>query len=512
MQTDPFPDSFDRDHVLSKYPYLNTLTGRELARRIARANVKRRQFIRYCRDHTLHLGNTGTQANDGLTKIVSSKATTLPPAMDFNTLGTEEVDDDAESLMTASTTFDTHTKLRLPSLSSLSPEGEAFQCPVCSTLQQFEKDKAWRMHAYRDLRAYSCTIGGKECGSKMFEDRKSWFEHEIAEHRSYTTCTLCNKQLPGKDAAMRHIKASHGILLSEQLSALAVSGHTTPNRFKASDCPFCDWPLERRRRRVPTTSIYSGKIQDDAVSRAELKRHIAIHQEQLALFVLPLSDASVIEDTDSEGRDDREGDPSNALLGVEMPDEPDSLVRETNSYSPPPITDEGSHDYEPDYVTIGKRHRKPEHRTDDHHNTQDADDLPPQVNPSGQQRGRSMTGDVDGGDTGLESARRELERQLELARRQDDLERAQRELKELKLKAKIDAGEWRRHKSTKEEKELQAAKEELEEIRRTRRREDQEHRIKQKLELERLKEEEEALAERKRRDKVTRKSDEPGGS
>ncbi|KAK8102087.1 hypothetical protein PG984_015233 [Apiospora sp. TS-2023a] len=301
QRTDPFPVHFDYNHVTSKYPYMETDQGRQLAKRVAQANVQRRQFIQYCRDHLAHLSSletrpTGTTNDDGATERLSSKATTLPPAMGLSALSVEEVDDDFESLMTASTTFDADTKLRLPLLSSLAPDGEAFQCPICSTLKQFDREKAWKAHVYQDMKAYSCTFGDKDCASSMFGDRKSWFDHEITQHRSHFTCTLCNRPCKDKSATMTHISHSHGISLPEQLSMLADSGRTVPSHFEASDCPFCDWPLERRRRRAKVDSL---QFQVDTVSRAELKRHIAMHQEQLALFVAPLPDVSEGDDVHS---------------------------------------------------------------------------------------------------------------------------------------------------------------------------------------------------------------------
>ncbi|KAK8071330.1 hypothetical protein PG997_011533 [Apiospora hydei] len=298
QRIDPFPDHFDYGHVISKYPYMETDSGRQLAKRMAQANVKRRQFIQYCRDHTAHLSTETTPSNDGVTEQVSSKATTLPPAMDLNILATEEFDDDTESLMTTSTTFDIETKLRLPFLNTLSPHGETFQCPICHTLRQFEREKSWKRHAYQDLRAYICTIGGGDCASEMFGNRKSWFDHEITQHRSSFICTLCNRPCIDKSATVAHIKSFHGLHLPDHLSALVDSGRTVPTHFRASDCPFCDWPLERRIRRS-----VSSEVRDEKVSRAELKRHIAMHQEQLALFVLPLSDAVEDDEEDDEGDD-----------------------------------------------------------------------------------------------------------------------------------------------------------------------------------------------------------------
>lgn len=280
---------------------MRTEKGRELATRVAHANVQRRQFIQYCRDHVGNLSSTETRPSaandDGATERVSSKATTLPPEMSLATLSVAEFDDDNDSLMTASTTFDADTKLRLPLLSSLSPDGEAFQCPICFTIKQFDREKAWKAHAYQDLRAYSCTFGGKDCASSLFGNRKSWFDHEITQHRSQFTCTLCNKPCKDKGATVAHISHSHGIALPEQLSMLADSGRIVPTHFTASDCPFCDWSLERRRKR---SKVAARASEVETVSRAELKRHIAMHQEQLVLFVAPLPDASENEDVHSD--------------------------------------------------------------------------------------------------------------------------------------------------------------------------------------------------------------------
>lgn len=155
--TNPIPDQFDYNHVIAKYPCLETDNGRQLARRVAQANVRRRQFIQYSRDHTVHLSTETRPSvdNDGATELVSSKANTLAPGMDLCAHSAEDVDDDLDSLMTASTTFDTDRNLRLPLLNSLSPNGEAFQCPICSTISQFDREKAWKAHAYQDIMAYT---------------------------------------------------------------------------------------------------------------------------------------------------------------------------------------------------------------------------------------------------------------------------------------------------------------------------------------------------------------------
>lgn len=82
---------------------------------------------------------------DGATEVLSSRATTLPyPVGESKELSdTDQVGDDAVSLVTASTTSNFEDILRLPSLVDLSPNDQPFKCPICCTLQSFQHEKAW---------------------------------------------------------------------------------------------------------------------------------------------------------------------------------------------------------------------------------------------------------------------------------------------------------------------------------------------------------------------------------
>lgn len=96
---------------------------------------------------------------------------------------------------------------------------------------------------------------------------------------------------------------------------------------------------------------------------------------------------------------------------------------------------------------------------------------------------------------------REYEKEFEVRKTDAELERAQRELRELKLAAQIKEDEKRRERTAKEERELREAKRELDELQAVRDREEQEKRIKQKLDLQRLKDEEAAYQEKLLREK-----------
>ncbi|AEO70014.1 uncharacterized protein THITE_131090, partial [Thermothielavioides terrestris NRRL 8126] len=213
-----FPANFDINHAMEKYSKLRLRSAGLLATRVGSAISKRRQFIKYCRDHRLRLGYDEAavigddeaavipepeKVERARTELLSSKASTFHPeripqgalmSEAFEEEKEEEDDDDAISLMTASTVSDPTQRLELPKLSDLSADGEQFECPICFTLQSFSQERAWRKHAFRDLKAYVCTVGGKECDSELFGDRNAWFEHELRQHRAQYACNLCSNQ------------------------------------------------------------------------------------------------------------------------------------------------------------------------------------------------------------------------------------------------------------------------------------------------------------------------------
>ncbi|OTA55113.1 hypothetical protein K449DRAFT_338029, partial [Hypoxylon sp. EC38] len=308
-----FPAWFDVDYVRHKYPKLCRPNTQELAERLGSANAKRRQYIKYCRDHKTRLGRVTDESpaipggdleddlEDRTTAKLSSKATTMLP------LGSSELanlelnvadEEDAISYSTASTTFESTMSLALPSLGELSPDSQPFECPICFTLQSFRREKAWKYHAFNDLKAYVCTIGGQGCANELFRDRNTWFDHELLAHRSKYICPLCSEDTGSKASLTSHVESAHGNFAPEQISMLAEAGRVVPNHFEAQDCPFCDEWAEvlRAKRHGEDKSL----IQMDGytlVSRSRFKRHVATHQEQLAIFVVPKSS----EDADHAG-------------------------------------------------------------------------------------------------------------------------------------------------------------------------------------------------------------------
>ncbi|KAK3314614.1 hypothetical protein B0H66DRAFT_316092 [Apodospora peruviana] len=327
MSSAPFNESFDISYVTEKHPKMKDSGAGWLTTRLGRIISQRRLFIKYSRDHKVRLAFDGAIPDQLATQTErqSSKASTfhleqLPmsalasatPGTQMQQLEEEDVDD-VMSVMSASTMSDNLSVLRLPSLADLSVDGKPFECPICFTLQHFHREKAWRVHAFRDLKAYVCTAGGPDqCESEYFGDRNTWFEHELYQHRSQYVCALCQDDQPVSRAVFRlHMAESHQQVPEQQVAAVEDLSRQTPTHFDAADCPFCDDWAEQIRQRADTKGKRPMVIPAAAsraksvtlVSATRFKRHVALHQEQLAIFALPRhTEDGDVQDSDEAGR------------------------------------------------------------------------------------------------------------------------------------------------------------------------------------------------------------------
>lgn len=233
------------------------------------------------------------------TLLRSSKATTfIPQPRQLEDFDEDEDNDDAISLASVSTMSSALATLRLPRLSELSPEGEPFECPICFFCNLSKKEKSWKSHACRDLKAYPCTAG-KECKDFLFSDRNSWFEHELHYHRSAHRCLLCSGvSLPTYGGLEKHFIHQHPDLPRDQILGFIEQGRQPVRYHNARDCPFCDeWADHIRTKQDPKGKDIEGSEGEVRVSGSCFRRHVAAHLEQLAIFSMPRA----TEDNDIDG-------------------------------------------------------------------------------------------------------------------------------------------------------------------------------------------------------------------
>lgn len=341
-QREAFLDQFDINYVAERYPKLSRPESRWLCERLGRANTKRRQFIRYCREHHERL------AHDRDGKEVSKNVTSLPAGRDIglevneNTTGESLPNQPANSFLKAtssevytrqsthastldvlrlqtvkedfeddeiksSTTFasladpESDSIFNLPSLADISQGQAVFECPLCHAIKSFKREKAWKQHVYADLKAYVCTLGKGECDTELFSDSKSWFEHEMTHHRCEWICIICQQgPFMTLNRLMGHMETRHVGLDVNQISTLATAGQRSMNEIPAKDCPFCDeWEYSLESTVHKDSELDSPKDNPEriiVVDRHRFRRHVAFHLQQLALFSLPRLVEKDIED------------------------------------------------------------------------------------------------------------------------------------------------------------------------------------------------------------------------
>lgn len=333
-RTRPFLDQFDIGHVAERYPKLRREESRWLCERLGRAITKRRQLLRYLRDHRSRVAGgpgwsedteeeevaesilaknvfvvpgdatsrsaysaavtkTGS-TSEGTRTLPSTKASTLDVAkLGLLKMGGPEKED-TRSYVSASSSFHMagsgDATLRLPTLAEVSKGEAMFECPFCFGIQTTSKDWEWRKHAFDDLRAYICTFSGTECDTRFFGDSREWFDHEMQCHRGKWVCILCQRGPFASSQEMEaHARREHGNVLAHdsQLSVISSASQRSQDTLPAQDCPFCDEWAESLRADNPIPEGMAALEAVATVDPAQFRRHVASHQEQLALFALP---------------------------------------------------------------------------------------------------------------------------------------------------------------------------------------------------------------------------------
>ncbi|KAK5701314.1 hypothetical protein LTR17_022686 [Elasticomyces elasticus] len=310
---DLLPSTFDVQHVREKYRKVADVPW--LSERLGRAITQRREYLRYARDHhtkiakgsrsrpdymldkrraTMLMPPGATTISERGTLATTIASTVFAERVTLQALSAQEIEDDDDAYSQASTQVSYRDrekdadKLSIIALSSLSHDGAPFECPYCRGVVQFKHEKAFsRKHVYRDLRAYVCTF--EDCTAGLFQERDAWFGHELDHHRRLWICQTCVSGRSYLTAAdfKAHLRNKHAEIASQETALTAVmsaSSRPVTEIPILSACPLCDdWRVNRpsmqSESQIP--AVEQGTI---VISPAELKRHLAGHLEELALF------------------------------------------------------------------------------------------------------------------------------------------------------------------------------------------------------------------------------------
>ncbi|KAK8855861.1 C2H2 type zinc finger domain protein [Apiospora arundinis] len=158
------------------------------------------------------------------------------------------------------------------------PGRTVFECPYCHTAlesSQMLKRNTWKRHVFRDLRPYTCTFSGCTNPERLYATRRDWVYHEMQMHRRVWSCRLCTYTSTIKQDLVDHLLEFHrGDCQRNQITLLLEAGNGSMEESTSQECCFCHQLMSLRR----------------------LMDHMAAHLEDLALFVLHVSNNDVLDD------------------------------------------------------------------------------------------------------------------------------------------------------------------------------------------------------------------------
>ncbi|RMY74336.1 hypothetical protein D0863_03298 [Hortaea werneckii] len=308
----PFNPEFDIGHVGEKFP--KTRRNRWLQERLGSAISQRRQYLRYSRDHHNRMSHESQQKAFELETIQQShrspstyfsrqtlaptSATSIATAAYRSSIDVQDLDreydreyDDgasqASSTRSSKVSEICSDRAAIFDIHEVRKGTTEFECPYCWGIVTVEKPRSWRKHVFRDLRAYVCTF--RDCNAGLFEDRDTWFRHEMETHRSQLICVLCHEGgFMSKELLSKHLISDHGRTEQEfGTASTPAKAFRLLEGIAASLCPLCDdWTVQLRGKAAKKGTLLP--VDDEImVSLPEFKRHLAGHQEELALFAVP---------------------------------------------------------------------------------------------------------------------------------------------------------------------------------------------------------------------------------
>ncbi|KAF9777954.1 hypothetical protein IL306_004298 [Fusarium sp. DS 682] len=276
-----------------------------LCQRLARANTRRREQLKYWTDHPYDFKNNAPMAydedNQAMFRILrqakdddisGSQASTLnqtkfkhPPAMpksissklSFSTAAVSDIyetkTDTRSKTVYAPTEIGQNRTSLVPNPPKVKDGQLTFPCPYCGFAldSSLIRDRqSWKRHVFRDLRPYVCTFHDCQNSEKLYVSRRDWIYHELQVHRRRYICQEkdCDSVFSSRKELSSHLKQHYNdAILSAQLDVIL---------------DFCSQRAD---------DLNTGKepclICGEELSLSALQKHLAAHMEDIALFVLP---------------------------------------------------------------------------------------------------------------------------------------------------------------------------------------------------------------------------------
>ncbi|ERF74650.1 hypothetical protein EPUS_00780 [Endocarpon pusillum Z07020] len=281
-----------------------------LCHRLAKANNRRREQLQYWAEHSdvlmkegssVSMAETpvlevkqGSESQSQVSTIKRSNQTELKQSKDTRSSFSKQ----SFSTAARSAVYETKTQSgrtrtvyaqsaaangrsnRVPDMPVPANDTSSFHCPYCGMdlkSHDMEDRQAWKRHVFRDLRPYICTYPTCQTPEKLYVTRHDWLYHEMQMHRRQFLCGNCHVKYPTQEMMVAHLRAHHeGSFSESQLPTIL---------------DMCDRPIDDNEQ---STCLLCGQ----KMYLLQLWEHLAMHMEDIALFVLPSKVAEETGDVD----------------------------------------------------------------------------------------------------------------------------------------------------------------------------------------------------------------------
>jgi hypothetical protein len=180
-------------HVSDKYPSLETV----LVQRLATAMAHQRAVLKYRERHRTKLSR-GFEDNEdphSHVDLMSETAATEFIAPENHLQFLDAMSDSGVSGTSYATTLvASQDGVSIPPPPPDSADRSPFECPYCFVIISVKDQKDWARHIFRDVMPYICIYPECATPSKVYENRRQWYNHLSTEHALATSpdgCTIC---------------------------------------------------------------------------------------------------------------------------------------------------------------------------------------------------------------------------------------------------------------------------------------------------------------------------------
>lgn len=150
----------------------------------------------------------------------------------------------------------------------------------------------------RDIRAWTCTFS--DCAFGLFEDRESWFQHELEYHRRQWECASCAGALFGSCAEMEgHVLRHHPAISASALPHVLAASSRPKTEIPVTACPLCDEWENHLNQKSSCPEAPAGV--ELTVPARVFEEHLGHHLVQLALFSIPPTLETTVESKSTRG-------------------------------------------------------------------------------------------------------------------------------------------------------------------------------------------------------------------